>query len=227
MAKKDVEKFKRLLYVIESTKTMSKDGQTAYFVDDNGKEFEVHADGRLFVRNPNSNVWKQSEDETSSQKKYKYERVTVRVGKRFEDYPVGRHDLMGWLFKMDEYMSLFNSGISIDAIHLCHINSQPWDNRLDNVQWGTCTENRLQAGIVGALEKAFPGLYTAHDYFYGVDYVTVEGGIRNEWIYEYFGEMPKKARLWTPETLESFVMFLMKRGYWKGVFKNEQLRADC
>lgn len=222
MANKDMTKFERLLYVIESTREESNDGETVWFVDDIGKTYEVHKDGRLFVRLAGSHTWTQSVDQTSSQKRYKYENVFLRIGKGIDKYTVGRHDLMGWVFRMDEFKNLLDTGIDINKIHLCHVDGDGHNNALSNVQWGTCTENKLQASIVNGLESAFPGLYTEHDYFYGVTYVTVEGGIRNEWIYEYFGEMKKGSRLWTPATLQSFVDFLYKRGYWKNILKGER-----
>lgn len=225
MAKRNERKYERLVHQIKETRTVASDGKAA-FVDDNGAIIELDgAEGiaRIYTGGRNNPTTLAKAVAKNSAMGY----VTVNFHyldldgtvKQASDY---LHTLVAMAYHLDEYEALKKEGAS--DIVVMHINGLRYDDRAENLEFGTDTENRMHGTITNKLDEFFPGLYTSTELMYNskrelVEYVWLHQGIKIAWIYEWFGEAVtnKKLRVWTPASLQAFVDFLIKKGYWSKV----------
>lgn len=220
MGKTNETKYARMVYQIKKSREVGLNGEVT-FVDDAGSVFTVDKNGLITKR-----AFGDEQVTTLASVSYGSSGGYVGIDICFKDENGNRksvrnrvHPIIALCFHMEEYEELKSQGLH--NVVCCHINSDKEDNRPDNLEWGTQDMNKIQSDIVVGLDTYFPGVYTRHKYPINAKiYAYLIQGIKNEWIVEWLtscGLNAKRDTLWTPKTLQMFVDFLIKSGYWTDV----------
>ena len=226
MANKNDRKYERLVHQMKETRTVASDGKVT-FVEDSGSIYELDGTegvARIYTggrNNPTTLSKAVARDSANGYVAVNFHYLDLDgTVKQASDY---LHTIMAMAYHLDEYEALKTEGAT--DIVVMHINGLRYDDRAENLEWGTQTENRMHGTITNKLDEFFPGLYTSTELRYDsrrnlVEYVWLHQGIKIAWIYEWFGEAVtnRKLRVWTPASLQAFVDFLIKKGYWRNVF---------
>lgn len=142
-------------------------------------------------------------------------------GKATRD-PIGQHRIINMVAhkaQYDHYKYVLGK-----TPETCHINGCPWDNRADNLEWGTHFENARQGKIVASLEHHFPGKYTTLLKKGPCIAIKVDQGIPNSYIQEYIDtvcsghnvfKIKRYVEYIDANTVSYFVAWLYRQGYWK------------
>lgn len=135
-------------------------------------------------------------------------------------FPFGQHTLILLITDRAGYKRVKNKG---NRPECCHKRGCPWDNRSDNLEWGSRSENARQGKIATSLEHHFPGKYTSIGHNLSKSrFVILKQPILNDWINEYieykecnpFKLIRHDEYISAPIVLE-FVHWLENKGYWK------------
>lgn len=136
--------------------------------------------------------------------------------------PIGQHRIINMLAhkaQYDHYRYVLGK-----IPETCHINGCPWDNRADNLEWGSHFENARQGKIVASLEHHFPGVYTTLMIKGPCTAIKVDQGISNSYIQQYIDnvcggknvfKLKRNEEYIKLNIVTGFVAWLYKQGYWK------------
>ncbi len=131
---------------------------------------------------------------------------------------LGQHQIVALTNHYLEYLKLKNAGIAPVA---CHVNGVPWDNKSDNLEWGSQKQNVRQAWVCRSMDAFFPeGTLTVRESRKGKQVVKVIRGLRNSWIEEFLENegptalRPHKNYLCNKEEIHKLVLFLKQKQYW-------------
>lgn len=175
-----------------------------HLVDDAGNTIDIDTINGLVYKNGKL-VCPVSEKRNGY--KYVVARIdTVRDG--MTNVWVGCHALVAMV---NDYSHFMKNG------HVpCHIDNCPWNNRSDNLEWGSVRDNNIHGRIVACLHKEFPGLFT----FENRGHIILKKGIKNIWIKEYRALHGLNCFAVEPgltidaRGLVDFVDFLERKHYW-------------
>lgn len=133
-----------------------------------------------------------------------------------------QHLCCNLLFHLEEFKKMREMHPNDDLV-TCHINGCKWDNRENNLEWGTPKENVLQAKMVSTLKTVFGNKYIKEVKHPNtqISFSVLKQGIRNSQLNEFY-----KTRNWSGEKAtviaHEFVNFMISKGYWKEENYNEE-----
>lgn len=218
--------------------------ENGYMIGHNFMVFEDHIGERLAVDADRGIVYRVKEDggmipfataDTSKKADgylvavFNYKTKDKNGKEVIKPYRIKQHILVGLVAhrkEFDEYME--------DEIRpvCCHINSTPYDNRAENVEWGTVSLNNKQGKMGASIEHYYPGIYTEKEEraYAGRDgedkvhsFIKVPQGIRNADIERYeslYGKLTirrgEEACYYNLEVVDQFIDFMIDTGKWIG-----------
>ena len=234
MAKRDSVKLERLISCIEGSLVV-RSNDVRLFTDDNNKTYEVNRNGDLRVttidKRTGYEIARNCGNFPNNRSGYIYEAVFVKVGDKVTQYTIGRHVLVSLVFNLSGYRYFRDSnGLLDEEIVCCHLNGCKWDCRLENLEWGTNTQNLRQAHCVAGLDLHRPGVFTEKRYCIACDDTIVSClcirnkfvGIKNEWIEAWCNNGNSKGKVeWGDKAIDSFIRFMVGTGHWEHAFDEE------
>ena len=135
--------------------------------------------------------------------------------------PIGQHRIVNMVANKSQY-NYYKYTLG-KVPETCHINGCPWDNKADNLEWGTHFENARQGKIVASLEHHFPGKWTTVIIKGPCFAIKVDQGISNSYIQQYIDQMCNGKNVFKVKSNEyikvnilvGFIYWLYRQKYWK------------
>lgn len=75
---------------------------------------------------------------------------------KIKPYYIRQHILVALVCHLKEFDVMDDNS----NIVVCHKNGKRWDNRPENLEWGTASENNKQGKMTASIEHYYPGVYT-------------------------------------------------------------------
>lgn len=75
---------------------------------------------------------------------------------KIKPYYIRQHILVALVCHLKEFDVMDDNS----SIVVCHKNGKRWDNRPENLEWGTSSENNKQGKMAASIEHYYPGVYT-------------------------------------------------------------------
>lgn len=206
------------------------------FEDHIGKRLVVDADNGIVYRKTPSGVCIPFATENISKKADGY-LVAVFNYRTFDKdgravvkpYRIKQHILVNLVADRLGFEALLQNGTRPVC---CHVNSTPYDNRMNNLEWGSVSQNNKQGKMGASLEYYYPGVFTDTEIRKYRDrknrdqshhFIKLRQGIRNEDIknfeaehYSLKIERGEEARYYSKDTVDDFVNFMFNSHRWEG-----------
>lgn len=218
---KNSNQFNELLDIIRSTKEETEDrvyfqdiGKAVFCIDKETGEIRK----KLFKDGKYSKVRVASIETSKHVSGY----LVCRVQGKSNFYAAYQHRLICLATHTDELLELLKKE-EPSNICVCHIDGRRWNNRPDNLEWGTSKDNARQARYVSALYYYYGEEFTEFNSLsWNSDGVIVlKQGIKNRAIKEFEEWMKIDQQIevekigLTGQVMEEFVKFMFSHSYWR------------